>query len=168
MNDHYVEVLVRRESEEMMQRKRSVMRISIAVMFGIAFFSAIPIFYILTMLLMIVYYFAIVRANVEFEYFYMNGELEIAKVVNKTRRKNVLAVRDERIKLIVPVESVAQLEYGQLKTVNCAAKSTHQDNYAIIFSNRNVLEKVIITMDDNLLKELTLRMPSKVNTDERK
>ena len=165
MVDHYVEVLVKRNSEESTKKKKLIMRICMALMLLVAFFSAIPLFYFLTLILVLVYYFGIVRSNVEFEYFYMDGELEIAKVINKSRRKNVISLKDEMIQLVVPADSKEATSFAELKEIDCSAKDPQDRPFAIICNHQSTAKKVLVQMNAELLKEFQLRLKNKVVTD---
>ena len=164
MVDHYIEVLVKRNSDESTRKKKLIMRICMAVTFLVAFFTAIPLFYLLTIILVLVYYFTIVRANVEFEYFYMDGELEIAKVINKSRRKKVITLKDEMIQLVTHADAEEIASFAGLKEIDCSSKDPQDRPFAIICNHQSVAKKVLIQVNAELLREFQLRMKNKVVT----
>ena len=162
MSDHYIEVLVKRNAETSIKKRKLIIRICLVTVFLIAFFSAIPLFYFLTLMIIIVYYFAVVRENVEFEYFYMDGELDIAKVINQKRRKKVISIKDEMIRMVAPINSDEINDFLCDKLIDCVARDPQILPYAIVCSNQGKLQKVLIQMEPVLLREFQKRLSGKV------
>lgn len=162
MYDQYIEILIKRRPVQGANIIKSAMLIFIIALFiiGVAFKN--PIFYIFAVILVMIYYFKILRLNSEFEYFYMDGELDIAQIFNKSKRKNVMCINESMIKIIAPIESQEVQAFGHIKTIDCSANDLQEKPYAIICCHEGVLKNVLIQMDDNLLKALKQQMPSKV------
>ena len=108
------------------------------------------------------YYFLAQNYYVEFEYFYMDEELVISKIVNKSRRKKILELDNGVIKLIAPMNSAELEVYDNLGKLDCTDNNPLNIPYTIVYMNKGNLKRVNIQMNDELYKELKRNMPYKV------
>ena len=100
--------------------------------------------------------------NVEYEYFYMNGELSISKIINKSRRRNVMELNDRMIRLVAALGSAELEEFYDLKKLDFTANNPFELPYVIVFEVNGVVKAMNIQMNDELYKSLKYNMPSKV------
>lgn len=162
MNDYYVEVLVKRDVEKE-KKKRRIIIIVIMLFFAVlGITTKFSIFYVLFLLSLLGYFFLVHNYHIEFEYFYMNGELTISKIVNKSRRKKVLELNDGVIKLIAPINSNEMKPFDNIKAKDCTANKPLDRPYTIVYMYKGELKKADIQMTDNLYKEFKRDMPYKV------
>ena len=161
MNDYYVEVLVKRNVDKEKKKRKLIMLAMMTMLFvlGIAIKSLISFF--LLAVCALGYYFLVQNYCVEFEYFYMDGELTITKILNKSRRKKVLELNDGVIKLIAPVNSAEVKAFNNLEKKDCTANEASDIPYAVVYMD-NELKRVDIQMNDELYKEFKRNMPYKI------
>ena len=100
------------------------------------------------------YYFLVQKYYVEFEYFYMDGELTITKILNKSKRKKILELNDGQIKLIAPVGSTDLQNFHSLRKIDCSANEPLDFPYVMVCEHKGELKAVNIQMTDELYKEL--------------
>lgn len=162
MNNQYVEVLVKRNVEKEQKKRTIIAIVGMAVAILVGLFTAIPIFYFLSFLIAFGAYFLAIKYYVEFEYYYMDGELSIAKVYNRARRKDILNLNEGSIKLIAPISSIEVQEFDGLKIIDCTANDSTNLPYVIVCEHKGNLKKVYIQMNEELFKELKRNMPYKV------
>ena len=93
--------------------------------------------------------------NIEFEYDYTNGSLEIAKIINNEKRKKVVSIESSEIKMVAAVGTNESLKFDhvKLKTYDC---STHvdEDKVYILVAHSEVKGddfKVLFNPTDKLL-----------------
>ncbi len=99
------------------------------------------------------------KFDVEFEYIYVNGDLDIDRIFAKNSRKRYLSVEVNRIVAIGPVdnENIKKLSYNT-NTVD-ASSGVGEDVYAIIYNSNNGRKKIlvenceVIDMYKNLIPE---------------
>lgn len=162
MNNYYIEVLVKREVENE-KKKRQIIAVILAVTtFSLGIITLIPIFWCLFVMNFLGYCFLVRNYHVEFEYFYMDGDLVITKIINKSRRKKVLELNDGAIKLIAPLGSAELQMYRDLKNIDCTANNPLMLPYSIICENKGRVKCVSIQISEELYKALKRNMPNKV------
>lgn len=162
MVDYYVEILVKRNVEKEKTKRKIIMYVVITMTAVLGTVTMAPILHGLFVLSLLGYYFLIRNFCVEFEYFYMDGELTISKIVNKSRRKKILELNDGLIKLIAPVGSDKLQGFHNLKKIDCAANEPLNIPYVMVCEHEGELRAVNIQMTDELYKELKRNMPYKV------
>lgn len=162
MSDNYVEVLVKRNIEKEKKNRKIIMIVIFAILIMAGIMTSISGIYYLIVLAVLVYYFLAVKYCIEFEYFYMDGELSISKIVNKSRRKTILRLNDGLIKVIAPVGSAELQGYYNLKELDCTARELSNLPYRIVYIHNGEQKAVNIQMTDELYKELKKNMPYKV------
>ena len=117
MNDFYTEQLVKKQTD-----MKDILIKAILVSLTIVSFVVIlmyPIGLILPILMIVLDVFMFRRLNVEYEYLFLNGDLDIDKIMNKSKRKKLdkkkveaavfLAEDQEAIRRILQEDSV---QYG--------------------------------------------------------
>ena len=165
MNDTYVEVLVKRKSKSDKNKLTKLALLLIILSFCIAMISTSTLVYIFTVLIAFTYYTLVQRLDIEFEYYYMNGELDISKIYSKSRRKTIISASDSMIKIIVPQGEEVTLGYESLKTIDCSANDPMRTPLVMICEQKKDLKKILLQPNDHLLKELKRNMPDKVKID---
>lgn len=116
-------------------------------------------FLIVFIVLMIIDLFLIVNNNnVEYEYDYTNGSLEIAKIINNSKRKSVVTVESAQLKMVAAVGTNESLKYDhvKLKTYDCSAHNEEMKDYILVAHNeeKGYDFKVIFTPSDKLLSAM--------------
>ena len=75
--------------------------------FGIGFFSAVMIFFIVGLVFMGVGYFVLPKLAVEYEYVFCDGQVDFDKISGGAKRKTMLRVDFEKLVVIAPKNSHA-------------------------------------------------------------
>ena len=161
MSDYYVEVLVKRDVEKEKKKRKLIMLAMMAILLVLGIATKALILFYLFVGCVLVYYFLVRNYCVELEYFYMNGELTISKIINKSRRKKVLELHDDVIKSIAPINSIEMSAFNNLEKKDCTANETSDIPYTIVYMDK-VLKRVDIQMNDELYKEFKRNMPYKI------
>ena len=118
MSDLYSELLVKKKRTA----KDNLIKyglIGLTALLAAAGLFLMPVLLIAAIVVGVVSYFIIPGTDLEFEYLFVNGELDIDKIMAKTKRKRVAVYQLDRMEILAPI------------------KSYHLDNYR----NRNVKEK---------------------------
>lgn len=161
MNDYYVEVLIKRNVEREKKKRKIIVLVTMIVLFGAGIVTSSLIFFCLSALSVWGYNFFVHNHCIEFEYFYMNGELTISKIINQSRRKKILELNDGAIKLIAPVNAAEMNMYNKLEMRDCTSNEASTIPYAIVYMDKE-LKRVDIQMNDELYKAFKRNMPYKV------
>lgn len=158
-NDTFIEEAVKSQdtSAEKMKKYGSLaLTIIFAVLTFIGVFTIISLilcigFLILTIILM-------GNKNIEYEYDYTNGSLEIAKIIDNSKRKRILSVESSQIKLVAAEGTNESLRFGnvQLKEYNCSANDSNRTNYIMVAHDekKNADFKIIFNPSEKLLNAM--------------
>lgn len=100
------------------------------------------------------------RFRVEWEYSYVNGELDVAKIYNKEARKQMgtYVVRDAE--LFARADSSAMQPFSSLpvKDYTEGTKEARANAYALVYRNRGRDYVVLFCPDDKMIKDIRIRM----------
>ena len=158
-NDTFVEDAVKvRETPASKQRKLGLVAV-LACLLGTTVSTA-GIIQLVLAILLIVDAIMVIREfvynkNVEYEYDYTNGSLEIAKIINNEKRKKIVTIESAEIKMVAEVGTNESLKYDhvQLKTYDCSAHNEEQKDYILVAHSEAKGNdfKVLFTPSDKLL-----------------
>ena len=107
MGDFYTEQLIKKKTDG----KDIAIKILLIVLTVISFFIAflLPLLILVPILFIVADVFLFRRMDVEYEYIYINGDLDIDKVMHKERRKHMLSVNVKDVEMLAP-EGAFQLQ----------------------------------------------------------
>ena len=93
--------------------------------------------------------------NIEYEYDYTNGSLEVAKIIDNSKRKKVVSIESAEIKLVAAIGTNESLRFDHvnLKTYDCSAHNDELKDYILVAHNeaKGYDFKVLFTPSDKLL-----------------
>ena len=76
--------------------------------------------------------------EVEFEYAITEGDIDIDKIINKSKRTKILSIRLRKFEIIAPVLSDKYSEeYKSLKKVDCSANLEPSATYFAVYTDEN-------------------------------
>lgn len=166
MSDLYTEVMVPKKMTGKDQAVKFIL-IFFTVLFALAGLVMMPILLIGAVILGVVDYIYIPRLNVEFEYLYVNGELDIDRIFSKSRRKRAASYELSSMEIMAPWNSHRLDSYKNNRSIRKADFSSgisgegHKP-YGFVISNKNQLEMVIFEPNEVMLKDIRSKMPRKV------
>ena len=105
------------------------------------------------------------RRNIEFEYTYYDGDLRMAKIINKAKRKNIVSVNMEEVLIIAPkgdrsiykYENDNSCRYRDLTSGDSSAKV-----YAVIFKDEKGMCRYEFEPDEAMLDAICVKYPRSV------
>lgn len=113
-------------------------------------------------------YFLIPRTDVEYEYLFVNGELDIDMIMAKTKRKKLNTFDLREAELIAPAESHRMDHYRnnpKIKTLDYSSGDESHKRLAAIVRKDTETCRVIIEPDDTMAQAIKNSAPSKVFLD---
>ena len=166
MSDLYTEVMVAKKPTVKDQLIKFVL-ILFTVLFALAGLVLMPILLVAAVILGVVDYVFIPRLSVEFEYLYVNGELDVGRIFSKSRRKRAASYDLSSMEIMAPWNSHRLDSYKNnrgLKKVDYSSGIEGEGHkpYGFVISNKNQLELVIFEPNEVMLKDIRSKMPRKV------
>lgn len=167
MSDLYTEVMVeKRFTGKDMAIK--VLLIFLTVFTAVVGLVLMPLALIVAIVLGVIDYIFIPRLSVEYEYLYVNGELDIDKIFSKAKRKKGGRYDLGKMEIMAPVNSHQLDSYRNntnIKTVDYSSGKPDAKVYAVIISTDKELQRVLFEPNEVMLKDIRSKMPRKVFTD---
>ena len=163
MNDVFNEQLVSRKSNQ----KDLIQKIGIGAAGALIIFVAMSIPLLQSFLLPIVAVVAVGvvflfrRYNIEFEYVFTNGDLDVDRIINKSRRKHALSVNVRSFETMVPVN---KKEYENevsrfTKLYDFSSGVVSDTTYAVIFEQDKQRVKMIFEPNEQMFKAIRTFVP---------
>ncbi|MCI5649415.1 MAG: DUF6106 family protein [Fusicatenibacter sp.] len=169
MSDLYTEVMVSKKPTGKDKTIKFVM-IFFTVIFAVAGIIVTPIALILALALGLADYFYLPRLSVEFEYLYVNGELDIDRIFSQSRRKRAASYELTNMEIMAPLASHRLDSYKNNRSIkqvdySSGIRGEGHNPYAIVISNQNALQMVIFEPNEIMIKDIRNRAPRKVFMD---
>lgn len=160
MGDFYTEQLIKKQTG----MKDVVIK---AVLVAMAIVSVLTVFImpmglIIPIIVVVAVWFLITRLNVEYEYLYVNGDLDIDKIMNKSKRKRVFSANVDAMELLAPVDSPRFGQYQNARVLNLSSGSPDARLYGLIVSNNGQMIKLIFEPNDTIIEGIFMLAPRKV------
>nr|WP_177296768.1 DUF6106 family protein [uncultured Blautia sp.] len=167
MSELYSEFLVKKEFtfKDAMIKYGLIALTVVAVAAGI-FVS--PLIFLVAIGLGIACYFIIPKTDLEYEYLFVNGELDIDMIMSKSKRKRVKSLNITEADLVAPLNSHRMDYYNgnqKLKILDYSSGNPEHKRFAVIIRDEGAACKVIIEPDDTMANAIKNSAPSKVFLD---
>ena len=107
-------------------------------------------------------YFLFPRFKKEYEYSYVNGDLDIAVIYSKQSRKSLDSIAFADIECVAPEGSHELDSYGQSYAVKDYTSGNAEDKVYVIVTGGQDKTKYRLNIDEEILKDLKYRIPRKV------
>ncbi len=158
----FVEILIKRNVENNKKLYKVCIAISlILIVLAVIFTKILSICFFLLPIILI-YHFRVLKYQIEFEYYYMDGELTVSKITNMSRRKILAIVKDDMIRVIAPIGSAELPKYHEIKMMDCSANDSTTLPYVIVYESKKGIKAMNIQMEEELFDALKRSMPFKV------
>lgn len=167
MSDLYSELLVKKEQTA----KDVVIRyglIALTVLFVAAGLFISALLLVGAIALGVISYFVIPKTDLEYEYLFVNGDMDIDMVMSKAKRKKVLSLKLTEADLVAPMTSHRMDYYNgnqKLKVLDYSSGNPEHKRFAVITRIGNESCKVIIEPDEQMAQAIKNSAPSKVFLD---
>jgi len=163
MSDLYSEILVKRKDRGQDAAIR-VLMIAIVVASCAAgiFFS--PFLFLAALGFAVACYFVFPRMHVEYEYLYVNGELDIDEIFSQQKRKKLMSLDFTNVECVAPLGSHELDSYQNGYTVyDYSALDPENKPYVIVIAEGAEKKKVYVQLDDEkVFADIRRRLPRKV------
>ncbi len=160
MNDFYTEQLVKKQTTAKDVAVKAFL-VSLAIVSVLAVFL-----FPLAILVPIVVIFVVValmrRMNVEYEYLYVNGDLDIDKIINRSKRKRVFSTPISNMELLAPEGSPELAQYRNGIVADYSSGVPGEKRYVLVVVEKGQVTKMIFEPNDTIIEGIFLLAPRKV------
>lgn len=165
MSETYVECLVKHKSSIIGVILKWVLILA-TVFFGFMGILGATIPLIIAVVTGVMAYFINMGSTLEYEYLYLDKEITIDKIMNRTKRKKIEVLEVDRIEIIAPINSHQLDGYRNRtdKTVDYSIGEVKQpDGRFVMYYNGD--RRIIMSPSPELLKAIRTVAPRKVFVD---
>ena len=160
MGDIYVEQIVKRKKTKVDLLKKILL--IIAVTLSIFLGLGRPLWFILTIILIVVSAIVFRNMNIEYEYIYFNGELDIDRICGKQSRKRVYSTDINEVLVVAPLGSLELQQYRKEKGFDYSSKRPEANVYELVSNHRGKRVKIAFEPNEKMLKGMHMMAPRKV------
>ena len=160
MGDFYTEQLVKKQTTmKDVFLKALLVAFAIASVFVVFMF---PLALIVPVIVIAAVVFLIRRLDVEYEYLYVNGDLDIDKIMHKAKRKRMFSANVSNMELLAP-ESAGELnQYRNARVVDLSSGAPDARRYVFVTAENGQVTKLIFEPDDTIIEGSWMLAPRKV------
>ena len=104
--------------------------------------------------------------DVEYEYLYVNGEIDVDKIMSKQKRKRIYSANLRELEIMAPTGSHALDSYNNrsdIKILDYSSKMADHKTYTIIRQGEKGMERLIFEPDEIILQDMKRFLPREVN-----
>ena len=165
MNETFLEVLVKRKTPVTM-KVGQVLLIILTVLLALLSLGTGAVVLLLAVLTGVGAYFTGLLSNVEYEYSYLNKELDVDVIYSMQRRKHLVTYDLTKLEVLAPVSSYHLDAYKNrnVKTKDFSSqKAENQNEVYVMYIGGN--DKVVFEPTPELIKAIANIAPRKVFTE---
>ena len=110
--------------------------------------------------------FLLPKLEVEYEYLYVNGDLDIDAIYSKQKRKRIAEFPIEELEVIAPENSHALDSYKnkkEIKLKDFTSGDPHKNAYIMVVNKEKGQEMAKVELDESILNDMRRYAPRKVN-----
>lgn len=165
MGDSYREILVKKENSAVDALKKAAL-IAVTVICFIGGIIVAPIFLLAGLVMAGVCVFVLPRFDLEYEYLYVNGELDIDKIMSKQKRKKCASYDMNLLEIMAPSNSHALDSFRKkpgVKVKDYTSGNAKAATYTLVFNTDKGQDLVKLELDDDMVADIRRIAPRKVN-----
>lgn len=160
MNEYLIEQLVKKSKTTATTMKKVGLILGTVIAVFLMFVQ--PILVWIAAIMFVVDYFMFKRLDIEFEYVYFNGDLDIDKIMGMESRKRVFSTNIKFLKVIAPMGSAELQPYQRLKVFDFSTHNPEDKVYEMITLFKGETVKVLFNPNDKILDGMKNMAPRKV------
>ena len=164
MNDGYEEILVKRQKMAKDTVLKGLMIGVIAVLIAGGIFLFNPIFLLIGMVLgLLGYYFVLPNFDLEYEYLYVGGDIDIDKIMAKRKRKRIASYSKDNLEVMAPTGSDHLTDYVKDKKVKDFTSGDPQvKSWTLVYGGEQAAEAVCLELTNDIAQDMRRFAPRKV------
>lgn len=160
MNEFYVEHLVKKE-------RTTVDYLLKVLMIALTVYSCLLVrrhvaLVVIPIVLLVITALVFFNLNVEYEYFYMNGSIEIDRIASKYHRRRVFEMKIYDLDVLAPEGASETQPYRSVKKKNFSSRKTDAHLYEMVVTQGRKKTKVIFEPNEQMVTSMKKIEPKKV------
>lgn len=164
MNDGYEEILVKKgkNAKDSFTKGMVYSVVGILTAVGIVFFN--PIFLLAAVIMgILAYYLILPNLDIEYEYLYVAGDIDIDKIMAKRKRKTVASYPKDNLEVMAPTGSDHVAEYVKKGNVkDYTSQNPDIRTWTVVYNMEKSSEVVRLELTDEIAQDMRRYAPRQV------
>jgi hypothetical protein len=165
MDDLYREILVKRSStgKDKALKYLVIAVTALVIVAGILFFP--PLILGGIVLGILDYYFVLPNFDLEYEYLYVNGDIDVDKIMSRQKRKKAASFDLAELEICAPTgshELDSYLSGGNAKIADYTSGEENVKSWTVICNHNGERTGAMLELDETVIGDLWRRAPRKV------
>lgn len=161
MGDFYTEQLVKQKTSMKSMLIKAAMILLTVVSF-LALFVIPAVGFLIPIVMIIIDMVVFKRLDLEFEYLYINGDLDIDKIMSQQSRKRVLSVNVKEMEIMAPIGYAELRPYENLKKIDCSSAMEGHKIFGMVVPYKGQTVMVLFEPNDTIINGIRMLAPRKV------
>ena len=119
-------------------------------------------FIVLTVILLVMDIYLYLEFDAEYEYLFVNGELDVDKIIHKSRRRRICTIKLEEIEVLAPFGTGELRQYQRAKKSDYSSGRRNDQTYVLVVSRAGELRKIIFEPNQTIVDGYAGMIPGKV------
>jgi hypothetical protein len=164
MNDGYEEILVKRQKTSRDTLLKCCVIGVTALLLAAGIFLFNPVFLVLGMAAgLLSYYLVLPNFDLEYEYLYVGGDIDIDKIMAKRRRKKVASYSKDNLEIMAPTGSDHLSSYVKnTKVKDYTSADPSVKTWTLVYSSEKATEAVCLELTQEIAQDMRRYAPRKV------
>lgn len=166
MNDTYREILIRKEPSASDKAKKGGLILLDVVLWAAGLVFYLPLMLVALVFLIVMIVYLLPRFDVEYEYLYVNGGIDVDAIYAKQKRKRVAEYDVNDLEILAPDKSHAldsYLKNGNVKVMDFTSGKPDVRAYTLVFNSDSAKQIVRLELDEEIVADIRRLAPRKVN-----
>ncbi|MDF2539581.1 MAG: hypothetical protein K0S76_2602 [Herbinix sp.] len=164
MNQIYAEAGVKRKDTASTMGLRLLLILGIVAGFFISMLGSF--FSIIGVAIIVVLGYLFPKLNVEYEYVFVDGQLDFDRISGKSKRKTLLRIDLEQVDIVAPANSHAMDSYANIQSEkkDFTSRNANSKPYVIIANVQNKKAFIYFEPSEKMITMMKQKSPRKVTT----
>ncbi len=162
MNQLYAEAGVKRKDSAASMGLRMLIILGFIAGFILMFLG--QVFSMVGVVLLVGMFYLFPKLNVEYEYVFVDGQLDFDRITGKAKRKTLLRIDFEQVEIMAPAGSHALDTYTYMKLLEKDFSSGNKDSkpYVIVANVEEKKLKILFEPNEKMLSVIKQKSPRKL------
>lgn len=161
MSEFHIEQLVQKRAT-LKDMLLPAVFVSITVTSAFLTLTFLPSMMIVTIIFALITSHFVNGTKLEYEYVCTNGDLDIDKVINKSKRKHIRSISLDDMLLLAPLNSAELNQYKSLKVFDYSSRVNGKAVYKLVFKGKDSNIAMLFEPKEEIVNSVRMKAPRKV------
>ncbi len=147
--------------QKLMMRRLMIAACVILPVIGILFFRSIIVTFLAVVLDIVMIYF-LPNKNIDYEYVFVDGQIDFDRIIAGNSRKNMRRADLENVEIVAPENSHSLDSFRKLALEDYSSRADEDKHYIMVVHGDKGNFQIRFTPDEKLLEQMRMKARSKI------